>query len=510
MPFDSGDMDDFWNVDMLIPKKKKQLSPFATRDMTTLCKIGDEEKPKQDSSRTALSFDHSVGESESYAPDGYGLVRRVTITRMLDKYDFYDNFRKAAELCFDRRGERCDFAPFYSYMPQYSQLSAEQRNYYFYFRECVRRGEYIKSDYSYVYLYVYEILNLPERIAPEEGLHLLISVWREYRKALPLLDNTLPLWIQDYCFVHRLSCPSPLFNDALADAISVSPLAEFYFSSNGLDSYATLDAIVARLSEYDPRKGKLITADNRSVVEQHFRGAMRATLKRIEREGGFLAKEDLRVLKRDAFARSLCTHKVKCRLEIEYLALSVAEALRADVTAAVRYTENRIRAILGIKSRLGVKGLPASLREEIDEYFARQMMPGGPLAPKVNIPEYERLYSAPRETLSLGGADEIERVSWSTTMRLVEYGDDRPEESELVCEPEPSVPEEKLSTEDVALLADAYRYSYEGGAAVTDDSVAERINEHFVDIIGDVVLEYDGESYRIIDDYKEDIEEWIR
>ena len=53
-------------------------------------------------------------------------------------------------------------------------------------------------------------------------------------------------------------------------------------------------------------------------------------------------------------------------------------------------------------------------------------------------------------------------------------------------------------------------YTYEGGAGVSDDTAAERINEHFADLIGDVVLEFDGEYYKIIDDYKEDIKEWIR
>ena len=511
MPFDSGDMDDFWNIEMLIPKKKKKLSPFATREATASCNVG--EPAPAESTRTKLTCLGGSREasSESYAPEGYGLIRRVVISRLLDRYDFYDTFRRAAELYFDRRGERCDFAPFYSYMPQYSQLSTEQRDYYFYFRERVRCGEYIKSDYSYVYLYVYEILNLPERVTPERGLALLISIWREYRKALPLLDGTLPLWIQDYCLVHRLACPAALFSDSLSAAIAVSPLTEFYFSAEGLDSRATLDAIIARLSDYDPRGGRFMTQENRATIETHLRGAMRAVLRRLEKDGALATEESIRIVKRDAFARSLCTHKVKCKLEIEYVSLSAADRLRADVTAAVRYTENKLRALLGVKSRLGVKGLPDTIKREIDEYFARQMMPGGSFAPKVNIPEYEKLYSAPSERLSLRGADEIERASWSTTMRLVEYDDDRPAEAVTEIPKEPDAAEESaLSAEDVAILSSAYRYTYEGGAGVSDDTAAERINEHFADLIGDVVLEFDGEYYKIIDDYKEDIKEWIR
>ena len=511
MPFDSVDMDDFWNIDMLVPKKKKKLAPFATQQITSEVVVDD--TPSEDASRTRLSFSDERREfsSDSYVLDGYGLIRRVTVTRLLDRYDFYDSFRRAAELYFDKRGERCDFVKFYSYMPQYSQLTAEQRDYYFYFRDRIRRGEYIKSDYSYVYLYVYEILNLPERVKPEEGVRLLISVWREYRRALPLLDSTLPLWIQDYCLVHRLACPAALFTDALGDAIAVSSLPEFYFSSEGLDSAAALDALVARLSDYDYRRGKFVTPDNREMIERNMRGAMRSVLVRLERDGVLAEDGNVTTLKRDAFARSLCTHKVKCKLEIEYVSLAVADRLRSEITAAVRYTENRLRALIGVKSRLGVKGLPDSMKRDIDDYFARQMMPGGTLAPKVNIPEYERLSSAPKETLSLHGADEIERASWSTTMRLVEYGDDGIEPVKEEPAPIENIPAvATLSAEDTALLAMAYRYTYDGGVGLSDDSAAERINEHFADLIGDVVLEYDGDFYRIIEDYKEDIEEWIK
>ena len=41
------------------------------------------------------------------------------------------------------------------------------------------------------------------------------------------------------------------------------------------------------------------------------------------------------------------------------------------------------------------------------------------------------------------------------------------------------------------------------------DSSAERINEAFSDNLGDVILECDGEAYNLIDDYREDVIEWL-
>jgi len=447
-------------------------------------------------------------DDETYVPEGYGLIRRVTVRRLRDRYDFYDNFRRAALLYFDCRGENCDFVPFYSYLPQYSQLSLEQRDYYLYFRERIRCGEYIKTDYSYIYLFIYEVLNLPDKIPPSDGLLLLIRILREYRRAFPRIEAQLAVWIEDYCLVHRLPCPTAELGDMLHSLISISRFKEFYLGGLDFDSREVVDAMVAQLSDYDHSRARIFDGEERELLLQNFKGAMRAVLICLKKNGELDPAGALKILRRDAFPMSLCTHTVKSKLEIEYLALEGCDSLRRAVTAAVRYTENMLRAVVGVKSRLGVTGLPDELRREIDEYFARQRMRGGSLAPKQEVPEYERLYSAPEERLSLTGADEIERASWSTTMRLVEYGEDA--EPEPIAEEEPKTAEGGLSDDDVALLRLAYAYTYEGGTGCEDHASAERINEFFADSIGDVVLEFDGDFYKIIDDYKEDIEEWIR
>lgn len=527
MAFDSKDFDDFWDIESLMPKKKKRPASFATAPATTTVEVGGDAKLSA-TERTSLSMMRGMRETEdeSYSPEGYGLINRVTIRRLRDRYDFYENFRRAALLYFDAKGARCDFVQYYSYMPQYSQLSSEQKSYYLYFRDSVRRGEYVKTDYSYLYLYVYEILNLPDKIPPSEGIILLIRILREYRRALPRIEGTLAVWIEDYCLVHKLPCPTLELGDMLHSLVSLSRLREFYFSSADIDSREVVDVMTAQLSDYDPRRGKLFSGEMSELLLSNYRGAMRCVLARLKKDGKLMPSGESRTVSRDAFPMSLCTHTVKCRLDIEYTAITDCESLRREVTAAVRYTENMLRAVVGIKSRLGVNGLPEPLKREIDDYFARQRMRGGSLAPKQELPEYEKLYSAPDAGLSAKGADEIERASWSTTIRLVEYGDDRPE-TDIVATPAPapttSAPQEQDVTHRVesctpgdtlgdaarAALVRAYDYTYCDGEGMSDDAAAEEINEYFVELIGDVVLEHDGEFYKIIDDYKEDIEQWM-
>ena len=42
-----------------------------------------------------------------------------------------------------------------------------------------------------------------------------------------------------------------------------------------------------------------------------------------------------------------------------------------------------------------------------------------------------------------------------------------------------------------------------------DGEVADAVNTAMLDVIGDVALEADGATYKLIEDYREDIEEWL-
>lgn len=510
-----NERDDFWDLDKLVPKRKVTVSPFRTSPATvTYTAPGDVEKGSEE---RKISFEAFRGVSTSedtvYDKEG-GLIRRVTIRRFADRFDFYGSFRKAALIYYDYRTEKCDFAPFYSYMPQYSQLTSEQKNYYFYWRDSLRHGKYLKSDYSYLYLYVYEILNLPDKIPPKEGLLLLTDLWREYRVSLPRIDAYLSLWVEDYCLVYDLSCPTEKIRPFISEAIAASGFKEFYLSGVAETGEAGVDSVLAYLSDYDWRRGKFSGGENSELYKTHMLSAMRRILSFMDLGDSYGGGESA-ILKRDAFAHSLCTHAVKCKLEIEYSPLGRSTEIRAIITGAVRYTENKLRALFGIKSRLAVKGLPQIYSGIIDRYFRELLIEAERKRAVRELPEYERLYDAPSGELSFTGADEIELASWSITKRLVAEEEDAPfveegialsEDITLPTETEETVadaPDYGLSKEDILAILDIM-----SGRKI-DDSTAERINEAFADGFGDVILQHDGEGYRIIEDYEEEIGEWL-
>ena len=540
------DRDDFWDIQKLVPRKRPEARPFVTERKSVLHTV-EGESGTDDSSRRLTWSDIPVREAsaevKSYEPEQRGLIKRVTVIPSVDRFDFYGGFRKSALLYHGYSTPVCDFVPFYSYMPQYSQLTLPQKNYYFYWRSELLRGRYLKSDYSYIYLFVYEILNLPDKIPPKEGLELLVSLWREYRVALPRLDASLSGWVQDYCLVHRLAAPTERVRDFLSEAIAAAPLKEFYLSGASPADPRGTDALLAYLSDYDWRRGRYAGGEYAETYRRHMLGSMGELLDFMLRRGYIGSSGKTETLSRSAFPSSLCTHAVKCRLEIEYTSLSADGELRREITAAVRYAENKLRALIGIKSRLAVKGLSPRFSELLDGYFDSLIRKERARRERENLPEYEKLYDAPREALSFSGADEIERLSWQTTLRLVEDTDLAPEPlpKESVEGTDLAIPdtERKSPAADTSLAGEngekshpcvkneaaskgenAARYGLSDadvslirealfGGAISDFAAMERINEAFSDGFGDVILEPDGDAYIIIEDYKEELSEWI-
>ncbi len=519
----SSERDEFWNIEKLIPKRKNTIQTFSTKEKTVDFYIPAETDKKSDGQSTLTLQKSDASENITYELRG-GLLRSVKIKRFVDKYDFYGSFRKAAEVYYDFKTPKCEFVPFYSYMPQYSQFNSQQKNYYFYWRDSVRRKKYIKTDYSYFYLYIYEILNLPDKTKPEEGLGLLISLWKAYRKDLPNIDKNMSLWVQDFCLIYNLSCPIEKISDFIFDVVAVSEFKEFYLSDIRSMGESGVDAMIAYLSDYDWRSGKYAGGDNREVYSKHLIRAMSMLINEIWQSGEIAASSQSTAhITRTAFRNSLCTHSVKCSLDIEYFPISKSENIRQAVTAALKYTENKLRALLGVKSRLAVKDLPNGYKAVIDSYFNYIFEKANRERLKAAMPEYEKLYDAESSGLSLEGALEIEKSSWSTTVRLVtsEEGD-TPLPTADTFRSEEKTNLESDDTDSFGLSASEIDFvsavltesmakikGISENIGVPIDTISEKINEAFADNFGDIIIEGSFPEIHIIEDYKEDTEEWL-
>lgn len=519
------DLDAFWDADALMPKKKRPAAPLAafastvrTADVTVPAGAPEKSADDRDKNRLTVPPRAEDGYTETaYAPDGNRLLLSVRIGRRENGYNFYGQFRRDAERYLAREGEECPFAPFFSYIPQYSQLNNAQRAYYFYWRSRVRAGEFLRCEESYLYLYVYEIINLPDLVPPQSGVHLLSAVWAAYRETFPRMDKYLTEWLCDYCLVHRLPCPSDDLRRFLPAVLPHASLKEFYLGGMNDLTPEGIETALAFFCDYRFRESRYVKED--PSLEAHIVSAVTPVIRDAFAESGIGNGTERSTVTREAFCGSLCAHGVRCRLTVEYIALGDVTPLRATVTAAVKYAENRLRAMKAVKSRLAVPAFALRYKEEIDRYF--DGLTPAVQKPSAELPAYEKLYDAPSRGTDFGSAAEIERLSWDTTRILVP--DDGTEEERVSAAPVVSSPEPETApgayphglTEEEgaylrALLAGdraAVRAILANGRI--EDELADAINEKCAVSFGDVILEAVEDGYGVIGDYTEEVEEWL-
>lgn len=397
----AGEKDDFWSIERLIPHEPKPhvavarakydtsavevCSDFSVIDSSGGDSHGDAER-RLSASAIGSAPPPRVGGSgtdRSDGGDGNGdlefeydpvspLIGHVRVLRWRNSYNYYEEFRRDALRFLSAEGSPCRHVAFFSYVPQYVQLSDAQLAYYLYWRSEVRRGRFPSDvDYSYVLLYVFELINLGDAIDAEYGQAQLCAIWENYRKVYPRLDRYLSDWICDYSLIHRLPPPAGMCDLGIAD---LSSLKEFYiYYGNGSDlSLGYAHALIRFCSSYDYKKSKFAAGEALSLYEKHLPGALAAVIERCSGDGMLLSSAALREnrVTRDAYSGALCASELKRRLEISFYSFSRSHELRFLVADVLKYAENKLRAHLGIRSRLGVFGLPKNVTEAADAYFA--------------------------------------------------------------------------------------------------------------------------------------------
>ena len=489
-----------------------------------------------------------------YTPDGV-LLHRVKVFDWPSGYHYFDQFIKDAERYEAMPGREALREPFFSYFPQYVQMNRRQIAWYLWWRENARRGRCVDTDYAYVLLYIFELLNLP---AAEEKARrtrdALAAVWVAYRRAYPQLDHYMCEWLCDYCLIHHLNAPVDILAPPLNDIITDARLKEFYLSAaiatrGGADDLATARILRRHCCQYDYRKSKFATGEHRGLFDSVIPAAIAAVFPLLTGQNGqnpLVTMQDSTVT-RDAYVGALCAYRNKRRIEVAYTSFSRSHELRFLIGDMVKHTENRLRARIGVRSRLSVMSLPVPLRDALDAYLAPHLPDGIPSVTKRNAPTpaYEKLYDTPRKAVSVADADAIEQASWATTRILTEaFADTSPSAALKERGAPPSVqPPTAPSAHMPAPIADGaadteapssslaaalggdrlafLRLCLEGDAAgqrafcankrKMTDALADEINTVTAETeIFDTVLEDNGDgTFTVIEDYRDRIADLI-
>ena len=530
-------LDDFWNIDSLVPKRR---APSAFDDKHT--QATEIEIPVPDNSAKAESRTEKIPEGSvikryihphseesekkkipdlEYSPEN-SLIHNVRLYSWTTAYPYYEQFRKAAIFYYNKSVQNASHEPYFSYMPQYSQLNDKQLGFYLWFRSEVRAGRYPSVDYSYILLLIYETINLSDKVPAERSVALLSELWLNYRNEYPRLDVQLSEWIFDMCMIERVSPPSDILGEVGNSLPATAGLREFYADAVG-DSNAFAALLIRHCSNYNYKKSKFAAGENQPIYKKHMRGVLAYIISRSNDpshpfELAGLKLQDSRS-QRDSYTGALCTPRVKKRIEIEFCSFSHSHELRFIVTDILKYAENRIRAHIGVKSRLSVNALPAEIKKLADEYFSSEL-PVQTIHPSIQdeIPEYEKLYEPISKGLSFESASQIESLSWETTGKLVEAFSENEEitENTMIEEVELTPPQTEddffaaLGEVETAFIKAALsedfaaqgRIAAEAGSLT--DVIADKINTLSADTRGDILLEDVGIGYAVLDDYIEE------
>lgn len=524
----SDSRDDFWNLNELEPKKKYVANPsFDTSSVTVdiknnenTCGVPIPKLQKEETDIPRKCF--------SYTPEN-SLIKSVTVYRWPARFSFYSKFHSDAVEYFNVIGKECPEEKFFAYTPQYEQLSKSQADYYFYFRELVRSGKYPKTDSSYIFLLLYEIINIPELLRPEEGADMIANIWEAYRETYPYLDRYIGEWLCDYCIIHNISVPEKIlsFSGDIAGAVS---LPEFY--ENPLSNSFSFGSI-SRFSSYNYRKNHFYP-ENRTEYDLHIPSAAVLAIKSFFKNGipnGFLMESHEA---RDSFQGAVAYIGVKYKIDINCLSLKKSREYHQLCSSVIKFCENELRAALGIKSRHSVKALPEICKKTVCEYFD-SFYPLRRAKKRTNPPEEEAPYMrfyAPRRVgeADIARALRIEENAWQTAKLLEPESNDTEVTPAQDARPSPNgeaarcpVTEEFCAADSelcAALLSIDEKYRIIAAAAlesnfiqccnkysVMPEEAARIINEAAYDFTGDILID---EDFRILEDYTSDAEEAFR
>ncbi len=150
-----------------------------------------------------------------FMPEKYSEMKKLAKAN----YDFY-GYGYGRKAFYEQGKFMEDFTDDYHYnggfsahYPTYESMNDQQLRGYFSWRTRVRSGMVEKTSLSFVYVYIYELLNQIGVNTAEEGFYTLKSFWYKYRDIEPQINYLVTLWLKDYVIYNSLD--KSLLNDFL-------------------------------------------------------------------------------------------------------------------------------------------------------------------------------------------------------------------------------------------------------------------------------------------------------
>ena len=408
---------------------------------------------------------------------------------------------------------------FTMYYPTYGSMTSDQLRGYFTWRTAVRKGEFNDAPVSFIFLYIYELLNGVGVGTPEEGFGKLKAVGEHYGGE-PVVRSYLRRWIKDYVIYNKL--PPELLDDEDSE---FDRLTAVLSEREKYGDDELFDAIM-RLSAYNIGKSKFYSA-----FPEDYRTVACGTYRRLADHCDAHNKKTLsekyfgcRVRTSYYMFRSAVFYERSGRRSFVY---DIGDYQRYECVNGMWYAD-MIQGSRKSSKELGelMRAVDHLMRERYD--FRHRL--GGCRATKLEtdiiekqidgIFERKKREEAAKIEIDVSKLNGIRQAADITREKLIVEEETDTAEETAVTTPEPVTGDDTVPDE---LPLDAAEYGFlrcllHGGdinaaaakAGKLPSIIADSINEKLFDIFADTVIDISGGGFEIIEDYTDELKGLIK
>ncbi|MDR2854837.1 MAG: TerB N-terminal domain-containing protein [Methanomicrobiales archaeon] len=265
-----------------------------------------------------------------------------TVFRDMQKYANYE-------------GKPAAFAPFATYHPTYGEMDKKQQAWYFYWRSQVRQGNYLDTDLSYIFLFIYEILNGIGWKTPQEGYDQLFKILNEYKDKYNKLIHYVLNWSFDFARLHNIPYIVPLESGFIP--LKPSPMTDILVEQYAKDVPLKLPfTLINALCDYSLANSKFYKEGNQEMMQEAIPRVITladAALRKKSQKGILEAYGPSHTEKQEHYLfRSAVYPQANQKTTLTVKPYSTNTTLREYINDLVRCGENTLRELQGSRGRL--------------------------------------------------------------------------------------------------------------------------------------------------------------
>ena len=141
---------------------------------------------------------------KNYMPQQYRDMRNLAFQNGRHSFSPEEIFYRQAKFMEDFEDEFVYTGEFVRYFPTYQSMSSDQLRGYFSWRTQVRRGMIRKTSLSFVFIYLYELINVIGSKTPQEGYDVFRAFCDTYSGIDMRIRRYTQLWLRDYVVYYGL------------------------------------------------------------------------------------------------------------------------------------------------------------------------------------------------------------------------------------------------------------------------------------------------------------------